>query len=81
METRADAEIVRQAEHFSGQSAGSVAFGTEAPYFAALGLQTVILGAGDIACAHQPDEYVTLEQTPCMVRVLQGLIHHFCLRV
>lgn len=76
----ADAEIIRVAEVLSGASAGSVAYGTEAPWFQQMGLQPVILGAGDIAVAHQPDEFVPLAHFEPMARMLRGFIDHFCVK-
>lgn len=79
METAADSEIVRTAEQLTGHTAGSVAFGTEAPYLQQLGMETLILGPGDIDQAHQPNEYIGLERIQPMVGLLQGLIRRFCL--
>jgi acetylornithine deacetylase len=79
METAADSEIVRTAEQLTGHSAGSVAFGTEAPYLQQLGMETLILGPGDIDQAHQPNEFIGLERIQPMVTLLQGLIRRFCL--
>ncbi len=79
VETPAASAIVRAAEELTGHGAGAVAFGTEAPYLKALGMDTVILGPGDIAQAHQPDEYVALERVPRTVELLRGLIGRFCL--
>ncbi len=45
---------MRIAEKLTGHSAEAVAFGTEAPYLQRLGCETLVLGPGDIACAHQP---------------------------
>ena len=59
-------------------SAESVAFGTEAPYLQKLGLETIILGPGDIACAHQPDEYLDLSSIEPTIDLLRGFIHHYC---
>ncbi len=39
-----------------------VAFGTEAGLFQGAGMPTVVCGPGDIQQAHQPDEFVSLEQ-------------------
>lgn len=39
-----------------------VSFGTEAGILQAVGVPTVVCGPGDIAVAHQPDEYVELAQ-------------------
>lgn len=40
----------------------AVAYATEAGQFQGQGLQTIILGPGSIAQAHQPDEYIDIEQ-------------------
>lgn len=78
METPFDAPIVRAAEALTGHAAGAVSFGTEAPYLRALGMDVVILGAGDIGQAHQPDEFLALDRIPPMLEILRGLIGRFC---
>jgi acetylornithine deacetylase len=62
METDAGAAIVEAAEELTGHTAGAVAFGTEGPYLNELGMDTIILGPGDIDQAHQPDEYLALDR-------------------
>jgi acetylornithine deacetylase len=42
--------------------AGAVAYATEAGQFQRAGLPTVICGPGSIGQAHQPDEYLEIEQ-------------------
>lgn len=79
METPATAAIVRAAEELSGEDAISASFATEGPYLHALGMETVILGPGDIAQAHQPDEYLGMERIRPMTGILQGLVKRFCL--
>ncbi len=79
METPADAAIVRAAETLTGHSAEAVAFGTEAPYFRQLGMETLVLGPGDIEQAHQPDEYLLASRVAPTVELLRGLIRRFCL--
>jgi acetylornithine deacetylase len=79
METPASAAIVRAAEEITGFPAGAVAFGTEAPYLQRLGMETLILGPGDIAQAHQPDEYLGLERIEPMIALIKSLIRRFCL--
>jgi len=66
-------------ETLCGCSAKTALFGTEAPYLAQLGLQTLVLGAGDIAVAHQPDEYVTIAAIERATDVYANLIHRFCI--
>jgi len=79
LHTPADAAIVQAAERLSGHPAEAVAFCTEAPYFNALGMDTIVLGPGDIAQAHQPDEYLGLDRIDPMLTILRGLIARFCL--
>jgi acetylornithine deacetylase len=77
-ETSAESELVKACENLTGGGAGAVAFGTEAPFFSQLGMEAVILGAGNIEQAHQPDEYIALAQIPPMVELIKGLIRRFC---
>ncbi|MEY3218861.1 MAG: acetylornithine deacetylase [Pseudomonadota bacterium] len=79
METPANATIVKICEKLTGYQAQSVAFGTEAPYFQQLGCETIILGAGHIDQAHQPNEFLALDQLNPMIDILTRLIAHFCL--
>jgi len=78
-EQAADVELVQVAERLSGHRAEAVAFGTEAPYLQQLGCQTIVLGPGDIACAHQPGEYLEMSRIEPTVRLLRDLIRHYCL--
>lgn len=78
-EEPADSELVRLAERLTGHAAGSVAFGTEAPYLQQLGCETLILGPGDIDCAHQPGEFLDTARIEPMVGLLRQLITHYCL--
>jgi len=78
-EQSADAELVQLAERLTGHAAQAVAFGTEAPYLQRLGCETLVLGPGDIACAHQPGEYLELSRLEPTVHLLRELIQHYCL--
>jgi len=77
--TDPDSELVRTAERLTGNSAATVAFGTEAPLLQRLGMDTIILGPGDIDQAHQPDEYLALDRLQPCIDALRGLIRHYCL--
>ncbi len=77
METPADADIVKVAERLTKHPAESVAYGTEAPYLQALGMQTIILGPGDIEQAHQPDEFIAIDRLQPMIDILKQLIIHY----
>ncbi|TXH97380.1 MAG: acetylornithine deacetylase [Pseudomonas sp.] len=78
-EQSADSELVRLAEKLTGHAAQAVAFGTEAPYLQQLGCETIVLGPGDIACAHQPGEFLELARIEPTVALLRQLIGHYCL--
>jgi acetylornithine deacetylase len=59
--------------------ATSIGYGTEGGLFAkALGVSVVICGPGDIAVAHRPDEYVTVDQLLRCERFLSGLVQQIC---
>ncbi|MEA2094971.1 MAG: acetylornithine deacetylase [Pseudomonadota bacterium] len=79
METGAETEIVRLAEKLTGHASEAVAFATEAPYLQQLGMNTVVLGPGDIAQAHQPDEYLALERLKPTTKLLQDLVKTVCI--
>lgn len=79
METPADAPIVTASETLTGTPARAVDFGTEGAFYNRLGMDTVILGPGDIAQAHQPNEYLALDRIEPMRRILHGLVERFCL--
>lgn len=77
--TAPDAELVRLCRKLTGAADMAVSFATEGPYLTALGLETVILGPGDIEQAHRPDESLPLARLQPTVAVLQQLIQHCCL--
>jgi acetylornithine deacetylase len=78
METPADGTLVQVIEELSGYQARAVAFCTEAPFLQRLGAETVIFGPGDVAQAHQPDEYLALDRIEPMVEILTRLILRLC---
>jgi len=80
LHTPVDSAIVRAAERLTGHPAEAVAFCTEGPYLNALGMDSIILGPGDIAQAHQPDEYLALERIEPTVALLRDLIMRFCVQ-
>jgi acetylornithine deacetylase len=77
-ETDAQAELVRLCESLTGHAAGVVAFATEAPFLSSMGLETIVMGAGSIDQAHQPNEYLALDQIKPMSDVLGKLIKCYC---
>jgi len=53
---------------------GQVPYGTEAHVFKGVGLPTVICGPGDIAQAHQPNEFLELDQLAACERFMRRLM-------
>ena len=67
--------IVQWAMHLSQNSrVGKVSYGTEAGLFQKMGVPTVICGPGDIAQAHRPNEFVTLEQLAQCERFMERIL-------
>jgi acetylornithine deacetylase len=54
----------------------TVPFGTEAGHYQAAGIPTVVCGPGSIDQAHQPDEYITLEQFQAGEAFMRRLAAH-----
>jgi len=73
-----ESAIVRAGELLTGHAAEAVSFGTEAPFLNQLGMETLILGPGNLAQAHQPDEYLEVARIPPTLELLRGMIRRFC---
>ena len=78
-QTPETSELVRVCEELTGPPAGVVDFATEGGFFNQLGLDTVILGPGDIEVAHQQNEYLPLDRIEPMRNTLRRLVERFCL--
>lgn len=78
-EQAANCELVQLAEKLTGHSAEAVAYATEAPFMQQLGMETIVMGPGSIDRAHQPDEYLELDQIQPCIALLQQCIAHYCL--
>ncbi len=69
------------AEHLTRMLTGDnathvVSYGTEAGYFQAHGYSAVVCGPGDIAQAHQPDEFITIDQFNAGHAFMSRLLDH-----
>jgi len=71
-------ELALTAEQLTGNKLEAVNYCTEAPFIQELGCDTLVLGPGHIAQAHQPDEYLDLSFVKPTARLLQGMIQKFC---
>ena len=79
VETPADSKLVKAVEKLTGIPAETVAFSTEAPFYNELGMDSVVLGPGHINQAHQPNEYMAIEQIKPAVKLIQDLVKQFCM--
>lgn len=77
--TNPDSALAGAIEANTGLKPGAVAFGTEAQFLGNLSLDTVVMGPGSINQAHQPDEYLALDQIAPAQRVIHQLVQDFCL--
>ena len=80
--TGADSDIARLCFACAGtdaaSGAGKVSFGTEAALFHQIGVPTIVCGPGHIAQAHQPNEWVSLEQLAWCERFMRRLADEVC---
>lgn len=66
--------VTQLAQRLAGEDRTTlVAFGTEAGLFKSAGIPTVVCGPGSIHQAHQPDEFVSLEQLARCQAFMRGL--------
>ena len=63
----------------ASSAASKVSFGTEASLFHNAGVPTIVCGPGHIAQAHQPNEWVKLEQLAWCERFMRALADEICL--
>ena len=78
-EQAADSGLVQLAEALTGHAAESTAFATEGPFLQQLNMDTIVMGPGHIEQAHQPNEYLSLNQIQPAVQVLRQMIGVCCL--
>lgn len=81
MDTHDGSAIAALAHACNGHAeVGKVSFGTEAALFHGAGIATVICGPGHIDQAHQPDEWVSLDQLARCEAFMRGLAARVCVR-
>ncbi|MEN0076972.1 MAG: M20/M25/M40 family metallo-hydrolase, partial [Paracraurococcus sp.] len=69
-----DAPLALEVQRLTGRnSVARVSYGTEAGFFEAAGIATIVCGPGHIAQAHQPEEWVAEEQIAACLDVLDRL--------
>jgi acetylornithine deacetylase len=78
VETSGESELVKLAEKMTNSEAKAVAFGTEAPFYNSMGMDSIVMGPGSIDQAHQPDEYIEMASIGPAVDMLRRFIRHYC---
>ncbi len=78
MQTSTESNIIKVSEEYSETESGSVAFVTEGPFYNGMGIDTVVMGPGDIDVAHQPNEYLQIDRIEPMIKILSNMLIHFC---
>jgi len=79
MDTAEASEINKHLVAITGRRSGSVAFGTEAPYFNSMQTETIVIGPGSINQAHQPNEFLPINQIEPTIQMLKLLIQKLCI--
>jgi len=78
--TPVESDIIKTCEALTKRQATTVAFATEGSFLNQMGMETLILGPGSIDQAHQPNEFMALDQIQPMQQVIRGLIERYCLQ-
>ena len=77
LDTPSDAPVVELGRHLGlAVQSDKVTYGTEAGIYAAAGISTVVVGPGDIAQAHKPDEFIEPAQLADCEAFIGRLVDH-----
>ncbi len=76
--TRRGHPLVRLCEEVSGNESTIAGYGTEAPWYVAAGIPTMVLGPGSVFMAHKPDEYIEVREADRASSVYSELIRRVC---
>ena len=76
--TPEDSRLIRKLSELSGEKAIAVNYCTEASFLKDLHCEVAVMGAGDIADAHQPDEKLPVSEISRQHRILTELIRDYC---
>ena len=78
-DTHGGSEIAELGRACSGhQEYNKVSFGTEAALFHGADIATIICGPGHIEQAHQPNEWISLDQLAACEEFMRGLGERIC---
>tara|TARA_Y100000994_G_scaffold210857_1_gene184938 strand:- start:43 stop:1203 length:1161 start_codon:yes stop_codon:yes gene_type:complete len=74
-----NSKLLEAAEALTGHNGITVGFGTEGPFLRDLGMDTIVMGPGNIDQAHKPDEYMSIDMIRPTIKVLRQLVSNYCL--
>ena len=74
----AHSDLIETAQIYTGNPAQSANYCTEAPFIQQLGCDTIVLGPGHIAQAHQANEYLDLSFVKPTKAIIEKMIKHYC---
>ena len=67
-------KTLTQAALNADKTVEQVSYGTEAGFFQAYGVPSIVCGPGSIAQAHKADEYVALDQLAACDRFIEAVV-------
>ena len=71
-----DHPLTQAVKQVSGSnSTGTVSYGTEGGFYETAGIPSIIIGPGDIAQAHQPDEWIAESQLAACDAFIRRMAH------
>lgn len=77
-ETPKESPLIKLLEKETGQSSGTVAFGTEGAQMQLLGSDPVVIGPGDIREAHRTGEFVPVRELERCTEILKHAVEQLC---
>tara|TARA_B100000700_G_C14936890_1_gene804770 strand:- start:881 stop:1393 length:513 start_codon:yes stop_codon:yes gene_type:complete len=76
-----NSELLKTAEALTGHNGITVGFGTEGPFLRDLGMDTIVMGPGNIDQAHKPDEYMSIDMINPAIKIIRRLVSDYCLHL
>ena len=64
--------------HIGQKGSVGVSYGTDGGYLSRVGYECILYGAGTIAVAHKPDEFVPIDEMKTCASTMQSAVQHFC---
>ena len=77
-ETSIESNVIQAVQILPDAPVDTIAFGTEAPWLARMGAETVVIGPGSMLTAHSTRECVPVKELDDCVRMLRKAIEHLC---